>query len=211
VRKVVDLGRRARKQAQLRLRQPLRLLLVDGAGPVGGHLDEIADELRVKEVRIGPIEATPLRVRPNLPVVGRRLGKDVPLVRKALDAGEYTMRGDGGVEVAGHALGPDEVLVERLEKEGWAVAADEGVTVAFDTTLDDPLRLEARVYDLIHQVNTMRRDAGLDITDRILLTVPETDSDLLQLQDWIAAETLATSVATGGTLTLVKAALDTTT
>jgi isoleucyl-tRNA synthetase len=205
VRKVVDLGRRARKQAQLRLRQPLRLLQLDGAGPAGGHLDEIADELRVKEVHIGPIETARLRVRPNLPVVGRRLGKDVPLVRKALEAGEYTMRDDGGVEVAGHLLGPDEVLVERLEKEGWAVAADEGVTVAFDTTLDDTLRLEARVYDLIHQVNTMRRDAGLDITDRISLTLPESDSDLLQHQDWIAAETLARSVTTGGSLSLAKA------
>lgn len=205
VRKVVDLGRRARKQAQLRLRQPLRLLQVDGAGPVDGHLDEIADELRVKDVHIGPIETTQLRVRPNLPVVGRRLGKDVPLVRRALDAGEYTMLDDGGVEVAGHVLGPGEVLVERLEKEGWAVAADEGVTVAFDTTLDDGLRLEARVYDLIHQVNTMRRDAGLDITDRISLTLPESDSDLLRHQDWIAAETLARSVTTGGSLSLAKA------
>jgi isoleucyl-tRNA synthetase len=205
VRKVVDLGRRARKQAQLRLRQPLRLLLVDGAGPIDGHLGEIADELRVKEVRAGRIETTQLRVRPNLPVVGRRLGKDVPLVRKALDAGEYTLRDDGGVEVAGHVLGPEEVLVERLEKEGWAVAADEGVTVAFDTTLDDALRLEARVYDLIHLVNTMRRDAGLAITDRILLTLPEADSDLLQHQDWIAAETLARSVTTGGSLTLARA------
>jgi isoleucyl-tRNA synthetase len=205
VRKVVDLGRRARKQAQLRLRQPLRLLLVDGAGPIEGHLGEIADELRVKEVRAGRIETSQLRVRPNLPVVGRRLGKDVPLVRKALDAGEYTMHRDGGVDVAGHRLGPGEVLVERLEKEGWAVAADEGVTVAFDTTLDDALRLEARVNDLVHQVNTMRRGAGLAITDRIRLTLPEADRDLLAHQDWIAAETLARSVSLGGSLTLVKA------
>jgi len=181
--KVVELGRRARVQARLKLRQPLRLLLVEGAERIDSYLGEIADELRVKEVRIDRIEATRLQVRPNLPVVGRRLGKDVPLVRKALDAGEYTMREDGGVEVAGHVLGPEEVLIERLEKEGWAVAADEGVTVAFDTALDDALRQEARVLDLIHQVNTMRRDAGLDITDRIFLTLPGADSDLLEHQD----------------------------
>lgn len=115
------------------------------------------------------------------------------------------MLGDGGVNVAGHVLGPDEVLIERLEKEGWAVAADEGVTVAFDTTLDDALRQESRVYDLIHHVNTMRRDAGLEITDRILLTLPVADSDLLKHQDWIAAETLARSITVGDTLSLVKA------
>jgi isoleucyl-tRNA synthetase len=205
VRKVVELGRSARKLAQLRLRQPLRLLLVEGIDGIDPYLGEIADELRVKEVRIAPIESTQLRVRPNLPVVGRRLGKDVPLVRRALDAGDCTMREDGAVEVAGHLLGPEEVLVERLEKEGWAVAADEGVTVAFDMTLDDALRLEARVYDLIHHVNTMRRDIGLQITDRIFLTLPESDSDLLQHRDWIAAETLARSIMVGDSLALVKA------
>jgi isoleucyl-tRNA synthetase len=144
-------------------------------------------------------------VRPNLPVVGRRLGKDVPLVRNALDAGEYTVREDGAVDVAGHVLGPEEVLIERLEKEGWAVAADEGVTVAFDTTLDDALRQEARVYDLIHKVNTMRRDAGLEITDKIFLTLPETDGDLLIHRDWIGAETLARSIGLGATLSLARA------
>jgi len=203
--KVVELGRRARVQAQLKLRQPLRLLLVEGAERINGYLGEIADELRVKEVRIDRIETTRLQVRPNLPVVGRRLGKDVPLVRRALDAGEYTMREDGGVEVAGHVLGPDELLIERLEKEGWTIAADEGVTVAIDTALDDALRLEARVQDLIHKVNTMRRDAGLDISDRIFLTVPEADTDLLEHYDWISAETLARSITVGDALSLIKA------
>ena len=51
-------------------------------------------------------------------------------------------------------LEPDEVIVERLDKPGWAVASDEGVTVALDTALDDELRREGRVYELIHQVNT---------------------------------------------------------
>ena len=50
----------------------------------------------------------------------------------------------------------------------------------------------------------MRRDAGLDITDRIFLPLPQTDSDLLKHQDWIAAETLARSITVGGTLSLAK-------
>jgi len=69
----------------------------------------------------------------------------------------------------------------------------------------DALRQEARVLDLIHQVNTRRRDAGLDITDRIFLTLPGADSDLLEHQDWIAAETLARSITVGDTLSLIKA------
>jgi isoleucyl-tRNA synthetase len=105
----------------------------------------------------------------------------------------------------GHILSADEVLVERLQTTGWAVAAEDGVTVAFDTTLDDDLRLQARVYELIHQVNAMRRTADLDIIDRITLTLPVEDEDLLEHRDWIAAETLATSIIVGDSLSLVRA------
>ena len=78
----------------------------------------------------------------------------------------------GGFRVAGHDLGPDEVLVERTEKEGWAVAASDGATVALDLELDDELRLEGRVYDLIHHVNSLRKEQGLALTDRIDLRLP---------------------------------------
>ena len=64
------------------------------------------------------------------------------------------------------------MLVERSGKEGWAVASDDGVTVALDTTLDAELELEGRVYDLIHTLNSMRKDAGLELTDRIAVTLP---------------------------------------
>jgi isoleucyl-tRNA synthetase len=209
VRKVVDLGRRARVSAHLKLRQPLRSLLIEGVdGLDPTYLDQIGDELRVKDVRLERIETTRLRVRPNLPLVGRRLGSDVPAVRKALDAGDYTMRADGGVVVAGHELGPGEILVERLEKEGWAVAAEDGVTVAFDTSLDEDLLREGQAYELIHQVNTMRREAGLAITDRILLLLPASASGILdKYADWISAETLAVSIGAGSTdeLTVEKA------
>jgi isoleucyl-tRNA synthetase len=212
VRRVVDLGRQARAAAKLKLRQPLRALVVEGFGGdsagISGFLDEIADELRVKEVRLGHVETARLRVRPNLPVVAPRLGRDVPAVRRALDAGEFTARPDGGFTVAGHELGPDEVLVERMEQEGWAVASEDGVTVAFDTTLDDGLRREGRVYELIRLVNAKRREADLALTDRIALTLPASDADLMLHAPWIAAETLATSIdvaAADGEVTLVRA------
>ena len=91
-------------------------------------------------------------------------------------------------------LEPTRCIVERLEKAGWAVASDDGVTVALDTALDDELRREGRVYELIHQVNTMRKDAGLGLSDRITLSLPASDADLLGYRDWIAAEVLAVSI-----------------
>ena len=89
-------------------------------------------------------------------------------------------------------------LVEREGKDGWAVAAADGVTVALDLHLDDELVRAGRVYDLIHAVNSLRKETGLEITDRIRLTIPEADSDLLEHEEWIARETLAVSVDAGG-------------
>ena len=198
VRRVVELGRQARSSAGMKLRQPLRALVVEGAPLARGHADEIAEELRVKSVSFGPVDASEVRVKPNLPVLGPKLGRELGTIRTALESGEFEELAGGGFRVAGHDLGPDEVLVERHGKEGWAIAASDGVTVALDAHVDDELEREGRVYDLVHLVNTMRKDAGLELTDRIRLTIPESDGDLLEHRDWIARETLAVSVEANG-------------
>jgi isoleucyl-tRNA synthetase len=71
------------------------------------------DELRVKEVEFGEVEATELRVKPNLPILGPKLGKELGAVRAALEAGEFEQLADGRFRAAGHELQPEEVLVER--------------------------------------------------------------------------------------------------
>jgi isoleucyl-tRNA synthetase len=165
---------------------------------VSGHVDEIRDELRVKEVELGDVQATELRVKPNLPVLGPKLGKELGAVRAALESGEFEEVSGGGFRAAGHDLSPGEVLVERIGKEGWAVAGADGVTVALDTALDAELELEGRVLDLIHELNSMRKEAGLELTDRIVVTLPQSASDLLQHEDWIKEEVLAVEIRTDG-------------
>ncbi len=108
------------------------------------------------------------RVRPNLPVLGPRLGAELGKLREALDAGEFEELPDGGLPRCGpRPRGPTTCSSSAREKEGWAVAAADGATVALDSTLDDDLRLEGRVYDTIHHVNTLRKEQGLALTDRI--------------------------------------------
>ena len=199
LRRVVGLGHQARAASQLKLRQPLRRLVVEGAVLAEGHVDELREELRVKEVEFGHVEATELHVKPHLPVLGPKLGKELGAVRAALAAGEFEQTGDGGFRVLGHDLAPDEVLVERSGKTGWAVASDDGVTVALDTTVDPELELEGRVYDLIHTLNSMRKEQGLELTDRIAVTLPAADADLVERHaEWIKAEVLAVSLETDG-------------
>ncbi|MBV8396950.1 MAG: class I tRNA ligase family protein, partial [Actinobacteria bacterium] len=200
VRRVVELGRQARSTSGLKLRQPLRRLVVAGAGAASAHADEIADELRVKAVEFGDVATSELRVKPNLPVLGPKLGPALREVREALAAGRFEELDGGRFRVDGHELGADEVLVERVGLEGWAVAAEDGVTVALDTQLDDELRLEARLNDLIRDVQVLRKESGLEVTDRIRLWIP----DLLQFADRIAEETLAVSVELGDELRLEK-------
>ena len=72
------------------------------------------------------------------------------------------------------------------------------MTVALDTALDSELELEGRVLDLIHELNSMRKQAGLELTDRIVVTLPESASDLLAHEDWIKEEVLAVEIRADG-------------
>ncbi len=203
VRAVVELGRQARSLSGLKLRQPLARMIVAGAPLALEHADEIGDELRLKTVEFGDVETSELRVKPNLRLLGPKLGADLPRVRALLAEGSFTELDGGRFEVGGYILEPDEVIVERIGREGVIVATDGTITVALETTLDDELRLEARVNDLIRSVQVLRKDSGLEIIDRIRLWIP--DEELLQFAVRIAEETLAVSVEIGPELRLEKA------
>ena len=203
VRRVVELGRQARATTGLKLRQPLRRLVVSGADGAQAHADEIADELRVKEVEFGRSRRRSCSVKPNLRVLGPKLGARARRGAAALAEGRFEELEGGRFRVDGHVLEPEEVLVERVGLEGWAVASEDGMTVALDTTLDDELRLEARLNDLIRDIQVLRKDSGLEIVDRIRLWIP--GEELLAFAGRIAEETLAVSVELGPELRLEKA------
>jgi isoleucyl-tRNA synthetase len=194
---VAELGRRARDASGLKLRQPVRRIVVEGAALRDEVAAIVRDELRVKELAFGRVEAE-LRVKPNLPVLGPKLGRELGAVREALQRGEFEELGDGRFSVRGHALGADEVLVERVGREGFAVASEAGVTVALDTQLDPELEREGRMLDLVRLLNSMRKDAGLELTDRIRVTLPESARELLPYEEQIKAEVLAVELRIDG-------------
>ena len=98
-----------------------------------------------------------------------------------------------------YELSDEEVLVERRTAgDGWVLAEDDGLVVQLETALDDELILEGRVLDLIHALNGMRKDAGLDLTDRIRVRLPQSEADLLRHRDWIKDEVLAVEIETDG-------------
>jgi len=209
VREVVSLGRAMRVQSKLKTRRPLPSLTVvshDEAirRAVAGHAELIADELNVKAVLTGDDESAHahLRAKPNYRVLGPRLGSRMREVAAAIEAlGEAELAGliDGGrVEAAGETITLDDVLVAREPRAGIVVAAGEHLSAALDTTLTPELEAEGLAREVVKVVQGMRRDAGLDVSDRIHLSWDTPSEELAAAidrhADWIAAEVLAGSL-----------------
>jgi isoleucyl-tRNA synthetase len=210
-RRVAELARAARDAAGIKLRQPLRRLVVATADPgrrmlISRQVEDLAAELRVKEVAIleSPGEVAEMRAKPRLDLVGPRYGPNLPELRKLLETGSFEVT-NGTLRAGAYILSKGEFMLEYAPREGWEVRHEDEYVVGVDTRLDDELVTEGRVYDLIHAVQRLRRDAGLEVTDRIVLTVPKDAETLLQHRDWIAAETLAEDVAVGDELAVRKA------
>ena len=184
--RVVTLGRAARNAAAIKTRQPLReVVVVAGEAPEGSPelrrgLEALAgivlEELNVKELRFGEVEnILTYDLKPNLSVVGPKYGKLVPGLRRALAEAspEVGARAAKGEEIPLHVdgqelvLGPEELLVEPREREGYALAREADLAVALSTELDRELADEGFVRELVHKVQNLRRDKGFEIEETI--------------------------------------------
>src|SRR5205085_7544319 len=133
-RAVVELGRQARSAAGIKVRQPLRRLYVRGAPRARSHAVEIADELRVNTVGFDEGPVAEVTIKPNLRVLGPRLGAKMREVQEALRRGEFEELPGGKIRVAAEILSADEVIrSERISMDGWAVAHEGPISVAIDT------------------------------------------------------------------------------
>jgi isoleucyl-tRNA synthetase len=204
--RVVSLGRTARSAAKTKVRTPLPKLIAvfdpndRDRGALEGQ-DELAaiirDELNVKafEVREQAEGLVRETVKPELKALGPKLGKDLPRVRQALAEGRYT-RQDGSIVVEGFTLAPSEVLVSHEGTPGHAVGRDAGAVAALVTETTPELEAEGLARELAHHVNTMRKDAGLEIADRIALRYEgDLGHTIERFADFLAGEVLATSVS----------------
>ena len=208
--RAVDLGRAVRGQHNLRARQPLQKVLLrarseEATRSLGRFAAQMAEELNAKDVELLAPDAALVTysLRPNLPAVGKRYGKKLPLLREALAAADpaevaRTVRDGRGFQVTAGGesfdLAPEDVLVDARSAEGYAAAEEGGLLVAFDTTLTRDLVLEGLARDLIRGVQDGRKKAGLDVQDRISLSLDlsgDAHAAARAWQDLIAAETLA--------------------
>src|SRR5262245_17162091 len=213
VRSIVELGRRARTETKVRVRQPLAEAVVHDPGDHAALeplLGLVAEELNVKEVVFAETaeELGGWRAKPNFKVLGPRLGPKVKAVAASLGRDDGTVaaalaRGETvPLEVEGERieLGPDDVDLVQETLEGWGVAGGGRITVALQLDLTPELRTEGLARELVRVVQDARKAATLEVSDRIELGLA-LDGDLAEAlsahRDWVAAETLATEIVFG--------------
>ncbi len=206
-----------RKRERLRVRQPLRRVLVpvlneQMASRIETMASLIKGEVNVKAIEVirdgeNPDVSIVKRVKPDFKALGPKFGKRMKAVAAAVNAldaeGIVVLEREGRVAVD-PADGQGEAMVEASEVAimtddipGWLVSSIDGVTVALDISLDDALKGEGLARELVNRVQHMRKDAGLEVTDRIALTVdaaPELEAVMKDNLVYIADETLANEV-----------------
>jgi isoleucyl-tRNA synthetase len=179
VQRLVSLGRAARQQANVRVRQPLAELVVvvrtaEERDAVERFAEEIKDELNVKRVTPGDGADPRLAytLRPNLPTLGPRFGRELGAVRQALaqaDPAAVAARRRAGepLGVGSFDLTAADVLVSVAATDGWSAAEEAGYVALLDTRVTPDLAAEGLARELVRRLQELRRDAGLDVTDRI--------------------------------------------
>ena len=218
VRELVVLGRTARTEAKVKVRQPLARALVtvptERRDDVAGLLDLVATELNVKQVAFAESEAglVAFRLVPNFRALGPRFGRDAPAVASALrevDAATTAdlaprLRAGERVTVWAHGLGPveigpDEATVTEEPVTGWRVVRDGtgAFGVALDLDLTPELRREGLARDLVRAVQDLRKSAGLAVSDRIDLAITATGEVAEAIdahEPYLRTETLAVTL-----------------
>jgi isoleucyl-tRNA synthetase len=209
----VRLGLAARAQAKLKVRQPLRAAVVVATGRERGAIGRlealVREELNVHEVRFvsQADELGQVEVKPNYRTLGPRFGKQMPTVAAAvagLDPAATAAALREGRSVAinvngrDHELSAEDLLISMKPLEGYQVEREGSHAVALELTIDDELRQEGWARDIVRAIQNARADAGLDVSDRIVLTL-DGDGELLDAarthQRYISGETLAIEVS----------------
>jgi isoleucyl-tRNA synthetase len=216
VQKVVGLGRAARGQSGVRTRQPLSRLLVrapseEARAALEQNQDQVLEELNVKAIEFIARDASHVtyRIKVNTPSLGRRgLGPKIPAIRKWLegeadgaDIARAVAQGEPyPLPMLDEPLPADDFLVETEASEGFACAEEGGYLVELDTALSEALIDEGVAREVVRSVQDARKQAGLEVADRIVLGVSGSagvEKALATYRDYVMNETLATGWETG--------------
>ena len=217
--KTVVMGRAARNASNIKNRQPISKMFVKAGFELSDFYKEIIeDELNVKDVIFTDDvrEFTSYTFKPQLRTVGPKYGKQLGGIQKYLasvdgNAAMDVLKKDGAIsfDVDGVtvSLSEEDLLIAITQKEGYVTEADNAVTVVLDTNLTEELIEEGFMYEVISKIQTMRKDSGFEVMDRIKVVVSGSDKVskvVLKNKEAIATKVLATEISDNGTLSNMK-------
>ena len=217
--KTVVMGRACRNASAIKNRQPIANMFVKADFTLNEFYKEIIeDELNVKEVTFTDdvSELTTYNFKPQLKTVGPKYGKQLGGIREYLanvdgNKAMAELKANGAIkfDVAGTevSLAEEDLLIEMTQKEGYVTEADNYVTVVLDTNLTEELLEEGCVNEIISKLQTMRKDSGFEVMDRIKLYIDGNDklADIVKKNEAaIAGKVLANEVLYNATTALSK-------
>ncbi len=209
---IVTLGRACRNEAGIKNRQPIGKMMVQTPDELTEDFRQIIlDELNVKEIEFVDDAASfvDYQFKPQLKILGPKYGKQLGAIRQALGAlngakamAELKESGTLALDIGGETidLTEEELLIETKQAEGYVAMQDRETTVVLETTLSDELLEEGFVREVVSKVQTMRKEAGFEVTDHIRLTYAGSDKlekIIADNADTIAGDVLAESVIKG--------------
>lgn len=201
---ITSMGRSLRKDSKIRVRQPLEKLLMYLKEPSQRKIIEenapvIMEELNIKNIEfVNSIDKyCTLELKPNLPVMGEKYGNKIPHILKMIgkpeNAREFVRNGQLNLKLDDEAitLNLSDILISIKGKQNFIGTYEDGHFVFLDTTITDELREEGVAREIVHAVQNMRKEANLDISERILLSIKPEDAVVKNYEDYIKTETLA--------------------
>ncbi len=210
---IVSLARFLREKSKIRVRQPLRRILLPVDNPqerrdIQSIADIIMEEINIKAIDFINDDTSSIvskKAKGNFKTIGKKFGKSTQIVANAIKEmtsqevnalsqnGTFELRVDGET----YEILPDDVEVFSEDIEGWLVASENGVTVALDTALDEALLREGLAREFVSRLQNLRKSSGLEVTDRISLRIncsEDVKSSIAAMEDYIKNEILADSL-----------------
>ena len=208
LRKIVEFGRSARSKSNTRIRQPLSELKFyiqndEIADFIISEQDVVMDELNVKSITRAKSESdlVSYRVKPNLPVLGQKYGKDLKKINEQLNDSLNILdeiRNNKKFKVDENIyIIREDLLIEQDSVEGWTCSSDDTVAVGLSLNLNDSLIREGIIRDVIRHVQTMRKDANFAVEDRIKIymeLVGQVGDSIKEFKELFMSEVLAVEV-----------------
>ncbi len=210
VQEAVSLARALREERKLKVRQPLARMtwVVPETGAeaeLAPYIWLVTDEINVKEIEIRSNDAglVSLSAKANFKVLGKKVGgrmKEIAALIEQLTAEQIAKLESGNsIELGGVELTSEDVLIRREELAGYAVQSDGHMTIALDTHMTPELIEEGLAREVVHSIQSARKDAGFEITDRISIELA-TESEQLanalkQFEEYVCRETLCTELS----------------